>query len=155
MNQQAVAHPQNDFKNVTFQQKSNGLTLVIVSSTVAYYFSKMWPMRAIALENNIIPDGFGNLVLSTIGIIIVSQIVLQIVLAIGAGETPKATAHEKMASLKATRNAYSVLAVGIFAAIGTMFLEGLTPFCTANLAILSFALAEIVKYGSMLVYGRR
>ena len=43
----------------------------------------------------------------------------------------------------------------MLAAVGSVFLQELTPFCTANLAILSFALAEIVKFGSQLFYGRQ
>ncbi|MEZ4592026.1 MAG: hypothetical protein R3D55_12925 [Chloroflexota bacterium] len=155
MNQQALNQPKNDLSNISFQQKSTALSLIITGSATAYYFANMWPMRPIALANDIIPAGYGSLVLNTITLIILAQIVLQIVLVFGSGVAAAPTEHEKTAALKAKRNAYGVLTFGIFAAIGSVFLEELTPFCTANLAILGFALAEMVKYASLLFYARK
>ncbi len=154
MTEETMKHPSNTL-NVSWQQKSTALSLIVTSSAAIYYFVNMWPMRPTALANDVIPEGYGSLVLSTVLIIIAAQIVLQIVLAVGAGATPAASAQEKTAALKAKRNAYGVLTVGILAAIGTVFLEELTPFCTANVAILSFAAAEIVRFASQLVYGRQ
>ena len=155
MNQRAINQPKNDLSNVSFQQKSTALSLIITGSATAYYFANMWPMRPIALANDVIPAGFGSLVLNTVILIILAQIALQIVLVFGSGVAAAPTEHEKTAVLKAKRNAYGVLTFGVFAAIGSVFLEELTPFCTANLAILGFALAEIVKYVSQLFYARR
>lgn len=139
----------------SFQQKSTGLSLVIVGSAAAYYVANMWPMHPIALANDIIPAGYGGLVLGTVVLIILAQIVLQAVLAIGAGSTPAPTAHERNAAMKANRNAYPVLVTGLLAAVGSVFLQELTPFYTANIAILSFMAAEMVRLGSQLVYARR
>ena len=69
-----------------------------------------------------IPAGYGNLVLTTIGLIIVTQIVMQAVLAFGSGSAPAATSHEKIAALKTRRNANSVMTLGILAAVGSIFL---------------------------------
>lgn len=154
-NQEVMSRPENPLSHISFQQKSTALSLIITGSATAYYFANMWPMRLIALANDIIPAGFGSLVLNTITLIILAQIVLQIVLVFGSGVAAAPTEHEKVAALKAKRNAYGVLTFGIFAAIGSVFLEELTPFCTANLAILGFALAEMVKYASLLFYARR
>ena len=153
--QEFVNHPENTLSSISFQQKSTALSLIITGSATAYYFANMWPMRPVALANDIIPAGFGGLVLNTITLIILAQIVLQIVLVFGSGVAAAATEHEKVAALKAKRNAYGVLTFGIFVSIGSVFLEELTPFCTANLAILGFALAEIVKYASLLFYARK
>lgn len=139
----------------SFRQKSTGLSLVIVGSATAYYVANMWPMRPIALANDAIPAGYGGLVLGTVILIILAQIVLQAVLAIGAGSTPAPTAHERNAAMKANRNAYPVLVTGLLAAVGSVFLQELPPFCTANIAILSFMAAEMVRLGSQLVYARR
>lgn len=155
MKQQALNQPQNDLTNISFQQKSTALSLIITGSATAYYIANIWPMRPIALANDIIPAGYGSLVLNTITLIVLAQIVLQIVLVFGSGVAAAPTEHEKVAALKAKRNAYGVLTFGIFAAIGSVFLEELTPFCTANLAILGFALAEMVKYVSLLFYARK
>ena len=143
------------FNSISFQQKSTGLSLLITSSLAAYYVARMWPMRPIALANDIIPAGYGSLLLTTISLIVLAEIILQIVLVFGAGSAPTAVAHEKQAALQARRNAYGVLAFGALAAIGSVFLEELTPFCTANLAFLGLAFAEVVKFASQLFYARK
>lgn len=141
--------------HLSFQQKSAGLSLIIVSSAASYYVATMWPMRPIALANDIIPAGYGQLVLTTLALIIAAEMMLHIVLAIGAGSASAAPAHEQTAALKARRNAYGVLAFGLVAAVGSVFLEELTPFCTANIAFMALLAAELVKFGSQLLYGQR
>ncbi|MEM7344987.1 MAG: hypothetical protein AAF485_12155 [Chloroflexota bacterium] len=136
----------------SFRQKSAVLSLVIISSAAIYYIVNMWLMRPIALTSDTIPAGYGSLVLTTIVLIIVAQIVLQIVLVVGSGDIGATTPHQKSVALKAARNAYGVLAFGLFAAIGSVFLEELTPFCTANLAILGLFAAEITELSSQLIY---
>ncbi|MCA9943896.1 MAG: hypothetical protein KC449_10465 [Anaerolineales bacterium] len=155
MNQESFTQTDNQLSNISFQQKSTALSLIITGSATAYYIANMWPMRPIALANDIIPAGYGSLLLTTIFLIVIAEIILQIVLVIGSGSVPEATAREKMAGLKARRNAYGVLAFGALAAIGSVFLEELTPFCTANLAFMGLAFAEIVKFASQLFYARR
>lgn len=154
MKQETINPTNSNPFNASFQQKSTALSLVITGSATAYYIANMWPMRPIALANDIIPTGYGKLLLTTMFLIVAAEIILQIVLVFGAGAAP-AAAHEKEAALKARRNAYGVLAFGALAAIGSVFLEELTPFCTANLAFLGLAFAEIVKFASQLFYGRR
>jgi len=153
--QETINQSENALRTISFQQKSTVLSLAITGSATAYYMATMWPMRPIALANDIIPAGYGSLLLTTMGLIIVAEIILQIVLVFGAGSAPAAVAHEKEAALKARRNAYGVLAFGALAAISSVFLEELTPFCTANLAFLGLAFAEIVKFASQLFYARR
>lgn len=138
----------------SFAQKSAGVSLFIVASTAAYYFAKAWPMRPIALAGTAIPDGFGGLVLTTIGIIIVMQIVLQIVLIIGAGGDTKESPKDQLASLKASRNAFGVMAAGAMVVVGLLFVE-FPAFCLANMAVMSLLVAEIVKFASQLVYASR
>lgn len=159
MKQEALNHPNNDLSNISFQQKSTALSLVITIGATVYYVVNMWPMRALTLGNNAMPDGFGTLMIGTVALIIIAQIVLQSALAIWAGGasnvTQAATAHEKSAALKATRNAYALLTVGMFIVIWSVFVAELTPFYTANFAILSVALAGIVQDASRLFYGWR
>jgi hypothetical protein len=159
MKQETLNRSNIPLSHISFQQKSTALSLVITGSVTVYYIRGAWPMHKMALANNTLPDGFGTLVISTVALIIIAQIALQTMLAIWAGgasgATQSATAHEKSAGLKATRNAYAVLIIGIFAVISSLFSEVLTLFYTANFAIISFALAEIVKDASLLFYGRR
>lgn len=140
--------------NLSFHQKSTLLSLIITSSATAYYFANAWPMQPIAEANGLMPEGFGRLILNTVIVIILSQIVLQIVLAFGAGSTPAATAHEKTAALKATRNAHLVLTLTVFTAVAS-FWSDMIPFYTADLLVIGFALSEIIKFASQLFYARR
>jgi hypothetical protein len=152
--QQDMINQTNNRLTFSFQQKSTALSLLVVLGGALYYVTNMWPMRPIALANDSIPAGYGSLLLSTVMLITVSQIVLQIALAIATGNA-STTPHDKVATLKANRNAYFVLVAGVFAAVGSVFLEELTPFCTANLATMGFLAAEIVKLISQLYYSRR
>lgn len=154
MKQQDLNSTTNDLTNVSFQQKSTILSLIITGSATAYYIVNMWPMRPIALASDSIPDGFGSLVLTTTVLIIVAQIIMQAVLAFGSGSTPAATAHEKLAALKATRVANGVMAFGILAAVGSIFFSELTAFCTANLAFLGLAFGTMFEYAAQLFYAR-
>jgi hypothetical protein len=88
-------------------------------------------------------------------LIVVAQIVLQAVMAIGQGSVEPATVVEQAAALKARRNAYFVLAAGAMTAVGSVFVDTLTPFDTANIVILGLALAEIMQSASQLFYARR
>ena len=155
MKQEVTNHPENRMSNISFHQKSIGLSLVITSSAAMYYLANMLSMRETALASGILPVGYGSLVLTTIILFILAQIVLQIVLAFGSGSVPTATPHEKEAELKATRNAYGVLTFAMFVTIGSVVVEGLTPLTSANLAILGFTTAEIVRFTSQLIYARR
>ncbi len=85
--------------------------------------------------------------------IILAQTVLQIVLVIGAGSAAKPTLEERTAAMKARGIAYIVLTVGIMAVVGLFFM-GFPAFCMANFAILTFLLAEVVKFAGRLIYYR-
>jgi hypothetical protein len=138
----------------TFQQKSAGLSLFILSSMAAYYFSQVLPMRPIALAGTPIPAGFGGLVLTTFSVIIFAEMLLQIVLVIGAGAVDEPSKQQKLVSLKAQRNGYGVLVAGLLMVIGLLFVE-FPAFCMANFAMLALLLAEIVRFASQLFYARK
>lgn len=140
--------------NATFQQKSTGVSLFILSSTAAYYVSQVWPMRPLALAGTPIPEGFGSLVLTTFGVIIFAEILLQIVLVIGVGSATEPSAQEQVASLKAQRNGYGVLVAGLLIVIGLLFAE-YPAFCMANFAMMALLLAEIIRFASQLFYARK
>ena len=82
MKQETLTQPKNDLNNISFHKKSTVLSLVISIGTTAYYIANMWPMRPIALASDSIPAGYGTLVLTTFGLIIVAQIIMQAVLAL-------------------------------------------------------------------------
>ena len=155
MKQEITNRTGNDLNNISFQQKSTGLSLVITSSATLYFVARAWPMRATAVATDAIPAGYGGLVITTVILIVVAQIVLQAVLAIGQGNVDAVSAAEQAAGHKARRNAYFVLAAGAVAAVGSTFVQALTLFDTANVVVLSLALAEIVQSVSRLIYARR
>ena len=155
MKQEIMNRSDHGLSNISFQQKSTGLSLVITSSATFYFIAKAWPMRPAAVVSDTIPAGYGGLVLTTLILLIVAQIVLQAVLAIGQGTIESVSEVAQTAALKAKRNAYFVLVVGMLTAVGSIFAETLTPFDTANLVILGLALAEIVHAASQLFYARR
>ncbi len=137
----------------TFQEKSAGVSLLVIGSAAAYYFVRVLPMRSIALAGTDIPEGYGGLLLTTLGMIVVMQIVLQVILAVGSGTTSGST-FQKQAALKAKRNAYFVLTGGILAVLGLLFVN-YPAFCMANFAMFALLLAEITGYASLLFYYRR
>lgn len=153
MKQETVNPTQGSTFNASFQQKSAGLSLVITGSVAAYFMARAWPLRPAAVAGDTIPAGYGGLVLTTVVLLIVAQIVLQTVLAVGAGAAA-ATAAEQMATLKARRNAYFVLAAAVLTAVYSVFVGALTPFDTANVMVVGLALAEIVQSASQLFYAR-
>jgi hypothetical protein len=155
MKQETMIRSENGLNNISFQQKSTGLSLVITGSAALYFIARAWPMRSAAVASNAIPAGYGGLVITTVFLIIVAQIVLQAVLAIGHGDVERASTADQAATLKATRNAYFVLTVGAIAAVGSVFVEALTLFDTANVVVLGLALAEIVQSASQLFFARR
>jgi hypothetical protein len=155
MKQEIMNRSENSLNNISFQQKSTGLSLVITGSAALYFIARAWPMRSAAVANDAIPAGYGGLVITTVVLIIVAQIVLQAVLAIGQGNIEPAGAADPAAERKAWRNAYFVLTTGILAAIGSVFVEALTLFDTVTVAILGLALAEIIHLASQLIYARR
>jgi hypothetical protein len=155
MKQESLNRPNNALSAISFQQKSTGLSLVITSSATLYFIARAWPMRSAALASDTIPAGYGGLVVITLMLIVVAQIVLQAVMAIGQGSVEPATVVEQAAALKARRNAYFVLAAGAVTAVGSVFVDALTPFDTANIVILGLALAEIMQSASQLFYARR
>ncbi|MCB9111656.1 MAG: hypothetical protein H6634_10450 [Anaerolineales bacterium] len=139
----------------SFHQKGTTLSLMITVGATVYYFVSMWSMQPVAVANNIIPPGYGELVLNTVKLFILSQAMQYILLAVSSGSAVAATDHEKMAAIKAARNAYSVLTLGLLAAIASFFWGELVPFYTIDLSIMGFALSEIVKFASQLFYARR
>ena len=155
MTQETINRSNNSLENISFQQKSAGVSLVITSSVALYFIARVWPMRPAAVASDALPAGYGGVVITTLILIVVAQIVLQAVLAIGQGNVESVGAAEQAAAHQARRNAYFVLAVAAVAALGSTFVQTLTIFDTANVVIVGLALAEIVQSVSQLFYTRR
>ena len=151
MKEETMSTPGHGTFNASFQQKSDGVSLVAINTIAIYYFVKAYEL---AQSGQAMPEGFGQLALTALILIVVLEIVLQTVLTIGAGGSQAPTGRDQQAALLAGRNAYGVLATGLLAVFASAFFHS-TPFVMANLALLFFVLAKITKFASRLVYYRR
>lgn len=151
MNQKSTTHKNSSKINASFQQKSSGVSLVIINTIAIYYFIKVVDM---ARQGDAMPVGFGQLVLTTLILIVVAEIVLQTVLTIGAGGASAPTQRDREAAAKAKVYGYWVLAIGALATFGSVFFAA-TPFIMANIALFSFVLAEVIRFISQLIYYQR
>lgn len=149
MKQEAFNHSDNILSSASFRQKITALALLMTIAVTFYYFVNVWTMQPIAVANNIIPAGYDSLVWNVGRLFILSQFVWYVLLTLAAASP------EKTAALKASRNAHIVLTLGIFAVVASFFWGELIPFYTVDLAVISFALSEIVKFASQLFYTRR
>lgn len=143
--------------NASFQQKSTGVSLVIVLSIAIYYFMNVVGMiqTGAALQaNTALPTGYWQLAIATLVLLIVVEAALQAVLAIGAGRVPAPAQRDHSVALKANRNAYTVLAVGVFMTFGSLFFTP-TSFVMGNILLFVFVLAEITRFASQLIYYRQ
>ncbi len=149
MTQKILENNQSQTFTASFQQKSTGVSLVIVTVVAINYFVRAYEL---AQSGAAIPVGAGSLALTTIIFISIVAAVLQTVLVIGAGgvdnePVPNVVTH------KANRNGYVVLVVGVLITFSTLF-SNVTLYMMANVALLSFVIAEIVRLASQLVYWR-
>ncbi len=155
MNQEVSKQDSNTF-SASFQQKSTGVSLVLVGATGLYTAVRLVEMARAepSLQSaTSLPDGYWGLLIGVTAFIIVMEIVLQIVLVIGQGGAQPATAHETVARQKGLTSAYWVLASGMMLTIGSMLLNP-TPFVMGSILLVTFVLAELVRLFAQLVYGR-
>ncbi|MEQ8677770.1 MAG: hypothetical protein RLP44_23325 [Aggregatilineales bacterium] len=151
MSQQTMNHRHKQEINAPFRAKSAGVSLVAVLLIGIYYIANV---IALLPDEQAVPEGALGLTISSIVLIIVVEIVLQIVLFIGAGRIEDRTERDEVIAAKASRNAYLVMTAGVFATFASMFAE-LTPFEMASLLLTVFLIAEIVKFASQLFYYQR
>lgn len=149
MNQDSLLHKNEQTFTASFQQKSTAVSLVVIAIVAMNYFVRAYELAQTGAD---VPAGALGLVIGTAVFITVVEIVLQIVLVIGAGGAEKA--RSSTATIRAAQNAYYAVIVGIFATVGSLF-WGVTPFVMANIALLSFVVAELVRLASQLIYWRK
>ncbi len=151
MSQSDTIHSTSQQINAPFRAKSAGVSLVVVLIIGIYYLVNALPLFSM---DEAVPDGALNLLITTVVLIVVVEVALQIVLFVGAGQIEKRTERDNAVAAKASRNAYLVLTAGTFAAFASMF-AGFTPFAMGSVLLLVFLLAEVVKFASQVVYYQR
>lgn len=148
---QKIMNGRNQQLNAPFRAKSAGVSLLTILTIGSYYVANVLTLLP---SDESVPDGTLNLTITAIALVIFVEVVLQIVLFIGAGQIENRTERDEAIAAQASRNAYIVLTVGIFATFGSMF-ASFTPFEMGSILLTTFLLAESVKFASQLVYYRR
>ncbi len=146
-----VAHNNEQQINAPFRAKSAGVSLVAILTIGMYYFVNV--LDLLPAEDGV-PDGALALAITAVVLIIIIESALQIVLFIGAGKVEAYNECDEAISVKSSRNAYFILTIGVFATFASAFV-GVTPYVMGNIILLFFLLAEMVKFGSQLLYYRR
>jgi uncharacterized membrane protein HdeD (DUF308 family) len=136
--------------NKSFQEKSIWISLITISLIFGYYFVRVFKMASqdeINVVENIV------LLISVIAMVIIVEVVFHIIIALR--DRPEAQdERDRLIELKATRNAYFVLAFGIFLPIACIA-ASVRPFIVAHVIMFIFVLSEIAQFLSQLLYYRR
>jgi hypothetical protein len=151
MSQEVTNRRNQQTINAPFRVKSAGVSMVTILIIGMYYVANLISLLP---SDEPVPDDALNVVITALVLIIVVEAALQIVLFIGAGQIEIRTERDDAIASRASRNAYIVLIVGVFATFGGMFAR-LTPFEMGSILLLAFLLAEIVKFASQIVYYQR
>ena len=151
MSQQTMKSSNQQEINAPFRAKSAGVSLVAILMIGMYYFANVFTLLP---GDEAVPDGARSLAITAIILIIVVEVALQIVLFVGAGRIEERSQRDDIVATKASRNAYRVMVVGVFATFASMFAQ-FTSFEMGSALLLAFLLAEITNYGSQLFYYRR
>jgi hypothetical protein len=135
---------------MSFKEKSIWISLIATALIFGYYAIRVFQIET---NQNV---GHAEMVLFTLTIIIsiiVVEIVSHILLAI-AHRPETADERDEAIELKATRIAYFLLVIGVFAAVGQFWFSPTPPFI-CHILLFSFILAEIASDITRLVYYRR
>lgn len=160
MKQTTINSNQNATGNIapklSFQQKSMGISLVVIVSAAAFYFLRVAQMiQADAMWQMSVPfpAGYWQIAIATVVLIIVAEVILHTAVTIQTGQAPTATPRDNHVTARSKSNAYNVLAVGAAVTVGSMFFA-LSPFVIGNLLLLFFVIAEVTRYASQLYYSK-
>ena len=137
--------------DLSYEEKSILGSLLAVAVVFGYYFaSVLRDMNRPDFNGASLP--LGRLVLAVI-VIVVIEIVYHILVALGSKPEPK-DERDNLIACKAYRNAYFLLAAGIFFVMSAVMLE-VKPFLTVNLVLFVMVAAELMKFLTQLFYYRR
>ncbi len=138
---------------MSFREKSAWISFVSIALVSSVYFSKIAQVLVIGRGRG----GTLHLFLGLVAALIVLEVALHIAIAIQApheARTPK-DERERLIEMKATRIAFPVLLVSVFAAIGTLHLPGSSRFLMADAILLAIVVGQITRFGAQIVYHRR
>ncbi|MEA3225726.1 MAG: hypothetical protein U9Q07_07220 [Planctomycetota bacterium] len=136
--------------NKSFQEKSILISLVTISLIFGYYFLRIF---RIAAQDEIDVTQSIVLLVSVIVMVVIVEIVFHIILALTTRQETK-DERDRLIELKAIRNAYFVLAFGIFLPIACIAVS-VRPFIVAHVIMFTFVVSEIAGFATQLFYYRR
>jgi hypothetical protein len=138
---------------LSFREKSVGISLVATIVIFGYYFANV--IEGFASDDLDQADLFW-LFVSVVVMMIVVEVVLHIVLVIGAGQeyVDITDERDRIIELKATRNAYFLLTAGVIASFFGLLLAT-EPLLMANILLGFLVGDELLKFASQLYYYRR
>jgi len=132
---------------LTFREKSLWVTLVSTLAIYAYYFVRVLQIG----EGD--PAHVGAVFVATVIIMVVTQAVVHAALAIH--KRPERTDERDVRiALVSTRNAYYVLAAGVWCALSICAMP-VSAFWVAHAGLLALVVAEVVRCATQLVLYRR
>ena len=146
---------------MSYREKSLLGSLVAILVIYGYYFATV--LRNVG-QPEFVVAGLGRLFLAVMAIIVI-EIAYHIILALQ--DKPEPTdERDNLIEGKAYRNAYFALSTGAFLVIACVIAAGLareatplpivvTLFLMANLVLLFWVLAEVIKFATQLLYYRR
>lgn len=139
--------------NMSFQEKSVWISLITTLLVFGYYFVKV-------IEWMTGGEIYGPEIIGLFIVVVVAMIVIEAVshIALALSSVKEAELYEderdQLIELKATRNAYYLLASGVWVAAGSMLLSP-SPLMMANVILFFFILSEITGFSSQLFYYRK
>lgn len=138
---------------MSFREKSAWISFVSIAIVSCIYFAKI----AQVLVTGRGRGGAAYVFLGLVAALIALEVGLHVAIAIQSpheARTPK-DERERLIEMKATRIAFPVLLVSVFAAIGTLHLPGSSRFLMADAILLAIVLGQLTRFGAQIVYHRR
>jgi len=148
--------------DLSFQEKSIWVSVIAILVVFGYYFISIFSAAGSMTSAETIFRFIGAIV-----ILVIIEITLHILIAVtdvkGAEEHDVVDERDRLVAIKANRNAYFVLTIGVFTLIGHFVASEMarypgpdfTPLMSANLLLLIVVSAEIVNFSSQLYYYRK
>ncbi len=146
--------------DLSFQEKSVWVSVIAIIVVFGNHFSVVFGAPEALTSVELLVRLIGAIIL-----LVVIEIVLHVLIAVTARRDAKdgdrLDERDRLVVVKASRNAYVVLFIGILSMIWYIVLGDLksdpsvTPVMNANLLLLAIVVAELCNYGSRLFYYRR
>ena len=137
---------------MSFREKSAWISFVLILLLSLVYFSH----AVVVAAHQQGYEPLGHLFFALVGALVVLEIALHVAVAIRAPREASTDKDERdrLIDLKATHIAFPVLLVGALAANLPMHLGG-GRWAMSQCIVLAIVIAELVRFGSQIVYYRR